>query len=802
MRKVFFHYLLCSLLFVLFSTSSKSQQIFNASDLSQFKTSSLADEDILKYMDEVKRSGMTVDQVEKIAVIKGLNISELDKLHQRIQSINQGSEQVNNASQAGRALPVTIRQEEIITTSRKIFGADLFSSASLTFQPDLKIATPVNYILGPDDQLQISIFGLQEASFNLFVSPEGVIKIPNVGEVLVSGYTVEQARIMIGARLARIYTSLKSGSSKVAISLGKIRSIRVTVLGSIKPGTFELSSLSSVFNALYLSGGPSVNGSYREIELLRNNKIEKKIDLYNFLLSGNVDGNVRLQENDIIRIPVYKSRVEIEGEVKRPGIFEMLPGETVKDLLFFTGGFTDSAYRASVKVLQLTDKERKVKDLPSDIYNNYQPNSGDYFKVAKILNRFTNRVNIEGAVSRPGDFEITDNLTLSQLIRRADGLKEDAFTERGQLTRLKDDLTTEFISFNVKNVINGTEDIVLKKEDRIVITSIFDLKDQSYIGIQGEVRKPGTFRYPGGLTLKDLILQAGGFTDAAFPQRIEIARVLKRDTLTNTDKRLSQIIDVRDLNDLSIGNKNVLLQPFDVVTVRRLPGYLVLESVNAMGQVQFPGPYVLQSRLERISDLLKRSGGLTPEAFVEAAFLRRLNLRTVASEIKAGTVEKIQMSLKDSSNSVLGSVKRNFDQIPLDLRDIINNPGSEGDLVLKPGDELYIPRNDAEIRISGEVLFPTQAPFTSRKSFKDYVSDAGGFTDYSRKRRAYIIYPNGKAASTKHFLFFRSYPEVKPGSEIVVPKYVTKVRQHSTTEVVALASAVASLAYFIIAIIK
>ena len=656
--------------------------------------------------------------------------------------------------------------------------------------------------MGPDDQLQISVFGLQEASFNVSVSPEGVIKIPNVGEVLVSGYTVEQAREIIRGKMARIYTSLRSGSSKLAINLGKIRSIHVTILGSIKPGTYELSSLSSVFNALYLSGGPAANGSYREIELLRDNKIERKIDLYSFLLSGVVKDNVRLQENDIIRIPVYKTRVEIEGEVKRPGIFEMLPGETVKDLLFFTGGFTDSAYRASLKVIQLTDKERKVKDLSSDIYSNYQPNTGDYFKVAKILNRFTNRVNIEGAVSRPGDFEITDNLTLAQLIRRADGLKEDAYTERGQLIRLKEDLTVEFISFNVKQVLNGVGDIALRREDRVIISSIFDLKDFVNITIQGEVRRPGSYRFPEGLTLKDLILQAGGFTDAAYAQRIEIARQLRRDTLTETDKRLSQIIDVRDINDLSVTSASVKLSPFDVVTVRRLPGFLPLESVNATGQVQFPGPYVLQNRSEKVSDLLKRAGGLTPEAFVEAAFLRRANIRSISGDIKAETVSKIQASLKDSSNSIVGSVQRNFDQIPLDLKKIIGDPGSEEDLVLKPGDELYIPRNDKEVKISGEVLFPTQTPFNARKSFKDYVSDAGGFTDHSRKKRAYVIYPNGKAASTKHFLFFRSYPEVKPGSEIVVPKYATKTRSRNTTEVVALASAAASLAYFIIAIFK
>lgn len=797
MKSACFSFIFLIVLTIGFSDKCYSQQIFNTSDLSQFKVSNLSDDDIIKYLEELKNNGMSIQQAEKSALSKGFPPGELPKLRQRIQGLSPVVQTLAN-----RTVPIPSKVTEEVTFNSKIFGADLFSTSSLTFQPDLKIATPIDYELGPDDQLQISVFGLQEASFNATVSPEGIIKIPNVGEIQVSGYTVEQAREMIKKKMQSIYTSLRSGSSKLSINLGKIRSIRITVLGSTKPGTYEVSSLSTVFNALYLTGGPGANGSYREIEILRNNKVERIIDLYGFLLSGIIKDNVRLRENDIIRIPVYKNRVEIEGEVKRQGIFEILSGETVKDLLYFTGGFTDSAYKASVKIVQLTDKERKVKDLVSAEYNNYHPSSGDYFFVAKILNRYTNRVTIEGAVSRSGNYEITENITLAQLIRRADGLKEDAYLERGQLIRLKDDLTQEFISFNVKDVLNGINDIPLKKEDRIIISSVFDLKDEKNVTIQGEVRKPGTFRFPQGLTLKDLILQAGGFTDAAFSQRIEIARVLRRDTLTQSDKRLSQIIDVRDLNDLSLSIKNIELNAFDVVTVRRLPGYLSLESVNASGQVQFPGPYVLQNRLERISDLLKRAGGLSPEAFAEAAYLRRVNVRNVSNDIKANTVEKIQYGLKDSSNSITGSVKRSFDQIPLDLQKILDNPGSEGDLVLKPGDELYIPRNDLEIRISGEVLFPTQAPYSHGKSFKDYIGDAGGFTDNARKKRAYVLYPNGKAAGTRHFLFFRSYPAIKPGSEIVVPKYITKVRSHSATEIVTLATAVASLAYLIVALIK
>jgi protein involved in polysaccharide export with SLBB domain len=321
--------------------------------------------------------------------------------------------------------------------------------------------------------------------------------------------------------------------------------------------------------------------------------------------------------------------------------------------------------------------------------------------------------------------------------------------------------------------------------------------------VQGEVRRPGTFGYRDSFSLKDLILQAGGFTDAAYPQRIEIARVIRRDTLTAQDVRLSQILDVKSLDDFASNGHDVALHPFDIVTVRRLPGYVELQSVNASGQVQFPGPYVLSTRLEKISDLLKRAGGLTPEAFPDAAYLRRKSERDMSSEIEAQTVEKIQRQLRDTTGQVTATIRREFDQVPLDLAKIISTPGSESDLILKAGDELFIPRNDEEIRITGEVLFPTLSPFNTTKSFRDYVGEAGGFTDNARRKRAYVLYPNGKASSTHNFLFIRNYPAIKPGSEIVVPKVAERTRpRRGAAETVGLASALASLAYIVIAIIR
>ena len=807
MYKLIFRFLFCIIL-VSCSFYSFSQDILKGKDLSQLKVDELSDADIIKYQQQFKQAGLNEAQAEQLALSKGLPLSQIAKLHERIAALtdSQSLNQNNSKTTPNKRTYIQESNENIpvsneISINSKIFGYELFSSASLSFQPDLKIATPANYQLGPDDELQISVYGLQVFSTNVTVSAEGVINIPNVGEIQISGYTIEEARERIKSRMSPIYTSLRSGRSKLSINLGKIRSIHVTILGSAKPGTYVISSLSTLFNALYLSGGPGLNGSFREIQILRQNKIERTIDLYNFLLSGNEIDNIRLRENDIIRIPVYKNRAEIAGEIKRPGIFEMLPGETLNDLLKFANGFTDSAYKASIKVIQLTDKEKKVKDIKQSGFSLYNPQPADFFQVSRILNRFENRVTISGAVFRPGVFEITPNLTVGQLIKNAEGLKEDAYSKRAQLIRLNKDNTSEIISFDVAQVIEGRNDILLNREDKVIITSIFDLKDEFVISIQGEVRHPGNYNFIDRISLKDLILQAGGFTDAAFPQRIEIARHIRRDTLTMNDVRLSEIIDVNDINDLSLNSQNIELKPSDVITVRRKPGYLSLSSVTINGQVQYPGPYVLAKRAERISDLLKRSGGLTPEAFPEGSFLKRLNDKNNAAGNNAIIVKKIQQQLKDSTGHIEATLSESYDQIPLDLSIIMANPSSDMDFILKSGDEIFIPRNDEEIKINGEVLYPTEAPYNRKNKFKDYISDAGGFSDNASKNKVYVLYRNGKAAKTNHFLFIRHYPIIKPGSQIIVP--VSKERRKgNTAETLGLASAIASMAGVIIAIIK
>lgn len=682
----------------------------------------------------------------------------------------------------------------------QIFGSELFNNASLTFEPNLRIATPVNYEIGPDDELVISVYGLQEVSHSLRVSPEGTITIPQVGEIKMLGLTIETATKKIKDIMGRTaYSSLRSGGSKLSVTLGNIKSIKVTIIGGNKPGNFTVSSFTTAFNALFLAGGPSATGSFRQIELIRDGRIYKKIDLYRFLVNGDQSDNITLRNNDVIRIPAYQNRIFINGYVKRPGFFEVLPGETFNNMLQYSSGFSDSAYRASVKVTQFTDRELSVKDITAAAYNTYQPQPGDYINVEKILNRYANRVSITGAVFRSGAYELSAGMTVTELIQRADGLREDAYTGRAQIFRIKDDLSEEIISFDAAS---ANTNIALKKNDSIVIRSIRDLRDDYNVYIQGEVRKPGYYGYSDSMTLKDILLQAGGLTDAAYPQKIEVARLIKRDTLTAQDVRNSNIIEVSNIDDLSSNDKNIAIKPFDVITVRRKPGYLPLQSVRVAGEVQYPGPYVLEKREERISDLIKRAGGFTPEAYMQGAYLKRYNSGDAGTQLKRQTIQKIQEQINDSANAVQQDVAREFDQIPLNVEKILADPSAPDNVLLQARDELYIPKFNPQVRISGSVLFPTQIPFEEKYNLKDYLSSAGGVAESGRKSKIYVLYANGKAASARSFLFFRSYPEIKPGTEIIVPSKAERKSNLSTAEVIGLSSALASLAGVVIAILR
>lgn len=795
-------------LILIFTIKVHSQDILKGKDLSQIRVDMLSDADISKLKTQLNSAGLTIEQTEQQALQKGMSAAEFAKLRQRISNTgnknnNTGKLKTDKTKSSSEKIDNSSDSLDIEKYNQKplkplinplIFGSELYTSVAPSFEPNFNMATPSNYVLGPDDQVQVSVYGVQEYDGDLLVSSEGNISIPNVGLIKVGGLSIEAATQKIKSVMSNsVYSYLKSGESKLSVTLSKIRSIKVTIIGANRPGTYRLSSLASVFNALYLSGGPTEFGSFREIELVRNNKVERKVDLYRMILNGDQSDNIGLKDNDVIRIPAYKSRVELQGQFKRPGIFEILSGETYANVLAFASGFTDTAYKATVKVYQQNEKERLVHDLVAAEFNQYKPQTGDVIIASKILNRFKNRVTLTGAVQRPDVYELTTGLKVADLLRKAEGLKPDAYTDRGQIIRYQEDLSRSLLSFDVKKALNAdeTNNILLQKEDEVLISSVQDLKDSFKVTIQGEIRIPGQYEYVSKLTLKDLIIQAGGFTDAAY-QSIEIARLLRRDSLEANDKRTSILINTNITKEgLSDLNDNIILKPFDVVTVRKMAGYKIPETVLITGLVQYPGPYVLSNSNERVSDLLKRAGGLAPDAYPAGAYIKRFKSFADLEKAKE-TAKNLQKNVKDSSAFVTNEILRELDKVPLDLAYIIENPGSNADMFLKEKDELYIPKYDAQVKVSGEVLLSTQIPYNSRNSFKDYISSAGGFTKQALRSKVYVVYANGKAAATNNFLFLKSYPKIEPGSELVIPKKMEK-KATSITEIAGFATVLTSL---------
>ena len=660
----------------------------------------------------------------------------------------------------------------------------------------------MNYILGPGDELQVSVYGVQEYNESIPVSVEGKITIQYVGQIAVSGISIEAATQKIKAAISRVYSTVSSGQSKVSVSLSRIRTIKITVVGGKQPGNYSVSSLATVYNALHLAGGPGKNGSYRNIELIRNNKVYKNVDIYNFLVKGDQSDNVSLKENDVIRIPAYSQRVTINGEVKRPGIFEMKKGETFAQLLNFASGFNEFAYTASVNVTQKTAKEFKVRDILEKDFNSYLPQSGDVFQVTKILNRFENRIKIEGAVFRPNFYSFTEGMRISDLIDLAEGLKEDAYTQRARIVRLKSDLSTEIINADLGAALSGdaNADILLKREDIVTVYSVLDFREEYKITIAGEVRNPGEYDYLDNLTLNDLLVQAGGLTGSA-SKRVEIARMVKSDNIDDSNPNRIELINLELTPQNNEQIKNYALMPFDVINIRRVAVYEKPQMVSISGAVVYPGSYVLENKKETIYNIVSRAGGLKDIANTQGVKIKR--------PLKAEQVEQlksIDLNLPLSDSSAVNSNEKLKNQmkyatIPVDWNKIEKDPKHYSNVTLFPGDQIEVAEFNEGVRVSGNVLLNSEIPYRKGKSFQYYLSSVGGVDAKGWKKKAYIIYPNGKADVTASFLFFRSYPKVLPDSQIIVPEKPER-KKLSAGEVVGFGSVIASLALLIITAFK
>lgn len=752
--------------------------------VAQSRVDQLSDEQVVEFYRRAQASGLSEVQIEQAAMSQGYTLDDITKMRRRITQIRGQSSKANQSNSVTDTSVVRIspagisRRADTLTqidspaTRRsRVFGASLFQNAGLSFEPDIRIATPKNYIVGPDDEILLDIYGASSENFRLRVTPEGTVKIPNLAPVQVSGLTVEQAEQRIIARLrqggfkdlGRSDGSATGNGTYASASVGKIRSIRVTLVGEVvRPGTYTVSSLGSAFNALYLAGGPNPEtGSFRRIQIIRGNRVVRTVDLYDFLLRADQRDNIRLQDQDVIRVAEYQTRVDMQGEVRRPYLFELLPGETFQTLLNFAGGFNDEAYTASVSVRRNTAKERQVINLTPDEFTKFIPQRGDRFTTGRILNRYENRVQVVGAVMRPGDYALEPGLaTVGELIRRADGLRKDAFTNRATVFRERENSETEIIPFDLKSLLNGqTPDIALHRQDSVVIQSIRNLREAYFVTIEGAVNKPDTVNFASNMTVSDLIALAGGFQEGATANRVEIARRLRGDTTAGqTNIEIYRFSLDRSLQ-LNEADARFVLQPFDIVYVRTQPFYEAQQQVYVNGEVMHPGLYAILSRTERIADLIQRAGGLKQDAYLLGAQFVR-NRQVVGTNIAA----------------------------------VINDPKVEGNLLLQDRDTLLIPRRSDLVGVQGAILNPTTVSYEQGLNLRDYISLSGGFTENARVSRSYVVYPNGRKDRTRNFLGLKRFPKVQPGSVIVVPFKPMDDRKLSPSERIGTFSLIGTLA--------
>jgi len=767
----------------------------------------------------------------------------------------------------------------LISLRKKIFGYSIFNNKVGVFEPNLKIATPKSYIIGPDDELIVDINGYSEEHYTLTVNPDGFVKINKIGNVYVAGLTIDEAKNRIIRKLSQIYVGLRSNSNNsgpmtlsASISLGNIRTVSVTVQGEVMfPGTYSVPSLARVMNVLYLAGGPNEKGTFREIQLIRNKKVFATIDLYDLLTSGIQKNDVNIQDQDIIKVGVYKNRIELKGNIKREGLFEVSENENFDYVLNeFGGGFSENAFKDLIKVKRFTNRDLKLIDLNSDFFNSFHPISGDVFQAESIdENHFENKVSIIGEVFRPGDFSLDSNPTLLKLISRAGGLRETSFLERGVIERINIDLSADNLAFNLKDIINKkSPDITLKREDKVTIFSISDLKEKYTVTIHGEINlktlkkaskafnelnnntstsKLGnageektnkenksnqqnrnirfnnsienvggdisnltdeegnnvisseiseefkstetsnslinrqvkfTLPYSDHMTVEDLILKAGGLRESAATGYVEIVRRKKNFGLDNPsliNSQIAEIIKFSISNQLQLDNtaSKFELAPFDEVFIRTSPNYELQQFVTVQGQVVFPGVFGLERKDERLSDIVKRAGGLNNQAFPEGAKLIRKNYLTEAEKIR-----KIEQ-LNEISDNFSGAIIQNkekynkeTEKIGIDLVSALKNPGGEEDLFLLEGDIIDIPKEPQTVKVTGEVLYPNSVKYLSSNTFKDFINGAGGYTTSSVRKKSYVIYSNGSVKRVRSFGFIKIYPKIDKGSEIIVPKEV------------------------------
>ena len=770
----------------------------------------MSDEQILQDIRNYSNAGMTQEQIYLELTKKGVTVDQIQRLKERYGNRQELATPASSGlmQEAGRTPEVVIAPrgpgaEELVPQENRIFGQDFFSTHHLTFEPNMNMPTPANYILGPGDEIIIDIWGNSELNVRYTIAPDGHITVPGLGRIQLSGMRVDQATAHLRNAFSSIYSDLDSPQPRtfLAISVGNVRTIRVNVMGEVvTPGTYTLSSFASAFHALYAAGGINKIGSLRTIRVFRAGKTEAVVDIYEYLMHGNDAGDITLRDGDIIKVDPYGVLAQITGEVKRPMWYEMKENETLDDLIRFAGGFRGEAYKENVQLHRKGRSEMEVYTVNALQFPDFRMHDGDQITVGNILTRFANRVAIEGAVMRPGSYAIGDDIkTVGDLVKKAQGPREDAFLSRALLYREKADLTPIVESVDVEALLqNRIPDIALRKNDRLFVPSVISLLDNFTVYVGGEVREPGTYAYADNMSIEDAIVQAGGLRESASTARIDVYRRIKKPESTTASDVTGEAFSFSLENGLIIsGDKSFTLEPFDQVFVRRSPGYEPQHNVSIEGEVLFGGQYAKVTKDERLSSLVERAGGLTPFAYPKGARLRRQLTEAEQRRTREALMTKISMqgdSLMRENSKLLANVDLSYQYVGIDLEKALKKPGSEDDIVLQEGDVLFVPIYNPTVKISGGVLYPNMVTYNKKKNLDDYVKMAGGYSRLAMKGKAFVIYMNGQVATGRR-------AKIEPGCEIVVPEKPER-QPISLPQILGISNSIATLGLIITNLIK
>lgn len=771
---------------------------------------SMTDDQVVEYVKSARQAGKSQQEMTKELMRRGVTKEQVLRIQEKYKNAGAASNegdvavsQLNRTRETAADTPAGeagARVAETPAQATQIYGHNIFRNQRLSFEPNTNQATPANYKLGPGDEVVIDVWGTSETTIRQTISPEGSIQVTNLGPVYLSGKTVNEANAFLRREFAKIYSGMSGDepTTEIKLTLGAIRTIQVNIMGEVSvPGTYRLSSFSTVFHALYIAGGVNQIGSLRSIKVLRGGKTFREIDVYDLLMQGKMVDDVRLQEGDIIKVDTYEALVKISGKVKRPMFYEMKKNETISTLIEYAGGLLSDSYKKAVTVVRKSGREYQIFNVDDIDYSVFKVDDGDEVNIGAVLDRFENRVEIRGAVYRPGLYQLNGTVnTVKELIKKAEGVTGDAFLNRAILNREHDDLTHETVPIDLRGLLNGTVvDIPLQKNDVLYIPSIHDLREAQSLTIHGFVARPGVYAYTTNMTIEDLVIQAGGLLESASMVKVEVARRVKDPHSTSFTTTIGEtfLFDLKEGLLVGEGSDTFHLEPFDEVYIRRSPSYFAQQNVSIRGEVLFGGNYALTKKNERLSDLVEKAGGVTIDAYVKGARL----IRQMTEEEIQRRSDVLRMSNKGSDSISVEKLDLSTTySVGIDLERALKHPGSDDDLVLRQGDQLFVPEYISTVKINGAVMYPNTVTFKKGENLKYYINQAGGFGNRAKKRKVYVVYLNGTVSRVR-----LSSKAIEPGCEIIVPSK-ERANRMSAQEILGIGTTTASLAAVIASVVN